>query len=143
MKHTNITILLLTLPTKAIQNNPTVAVPNTNSKQNDMTNVRNSMVTSLSEQLANATTTNDKGIVTSISDVKNRIKADEKKKNIAKGGVDAVNEYLDSTLNAIPGGTMSVFSGIANAGTSLAGAGVKGLQNITNNENVEEIGINI
>ena len=128
----------LNLPTKEVKNNQTVTVPNVNSKNNNMTNVRNSMTTSLSQQLAQATTTKDKGIVTSVSDIMNRIKADEKNKNISKGGVEAFNEYMDSTLNAIPGGTMTVFSGIANAGTSLAGAGIKGLQNLTNNENVEE-----
>ena len=128
----------INLPVKEINRNQTVVTPNTDSKNNHMTNVRNSMATSLSQQFSKATTTKNKGIITSTDDIINRIKADEKNKNIAKGGVDSFNEYMDSTLNAIPGGTMSVFSGIANAGTSLAGAGIKGLQNLTNNENVEE-----
>lgn len=128
----------LNLPTKTVQSNPTVAAPNSNSQNDNLTNVRNSMATSLSQQLSKATTTKDKGIITSISDIGNRIEADRKNKNIAKGGEDAFNEYMDSTLNAIPGGTMSVISGIVNAGTSLVGAGVKGLQSVTNNENVEE-----
>ena len=128
----------LNLPTNEVKSNPTVVVPNANAKNNNMTNVRNSMATSLSQQFSKATTTKDKGIVTSVDDIINRIKADEKNKNIAKGGVDAFNEYIDSTLNAIPGGTMSVFSGITNAGTSLVGAGVKGLQNLSNNDKIDE-----
>jgi len=119
----------LNLPTKEVKNNSTVIAINANTK-NNMTNVRNSSATSLSQEFARATTTKDKGIITSGADIGARIAADRKNKNIEKGGVDAFNEYMDSTLNAIPGGVMSVVSGIVNTGTTLIGAGVKGLQNL-------------
>lgn len=59
-------------------------------------------------------------------------KAQEKNKNIEKGGVEKFNEFADSILNNIMGGfAMKPAAGLYNALTTIAGLGIKGLEGAT------------
>lgn len=56
--------------------------------------------------------------------------AKRKNENIKKGGIDAFNEYVESVLNAVPGGAMSVISGIGNTGTTLVANQIRQASNL-------------
>lgn len=58
-------------------------------------------------------------------------KADEKNKNINKGGLNKFNEFADTVLNNIYGGVKQTASGLVNVVTTIAGFGIKGLEGVS------------
>ena len=72
-----------------------------------------------------------------------RLEAQQKNQNLNKGGVDAFNEYVESTLNAIPGGVQSVVAGLGNTGTTVAGLILKGAEKGANLVGSDELQENI
>lgn len=79
----------------------------------------------------------------SVKDIEARGEAIKKNENINKGGIEAFNEYLDSTLNAIPGGVKSVVAGLGNVATTAIGADLKKINSIIKNDKIDEMYDNV
>lgn len=70
--------------------------------------------------------------------------ANKKNENIAKGGVDKFNEYIDTILdNAFGGFAKKPIAGLANVATTLTGLGIKGIEGISRIFGLNEAGNNL
>lgn len=70
-------------------------------------------------------------------------RANKKNENIKKGGTDAFNETVDTTLNSLYGGAKETIGGLVNILTSAVALGVRGLEGASKIVGLEDIGNNL
>lgn len=71
-------------------------------------------------------------------DIQAMKEANKKNENIEKGGIDAFNEWADTTLNNILGGAKQSISGLVNVFTTATALGIKGLEGASRIIGLEE-----
>ena len=73
-------------------------------------------------------------------DIKAMQEAEEKNKNIEKGGLSKFEELVDTVLNNIYGGVKQTVSGLANVVTTAVGLGIRGLEGAAKIVGLQDIG---
>ncbi len=79
----------------------------------------------------------------STSDIKAMKEAQERNKEIEKGGADTVNAYISTILKNIQGGLMKAPQGLVNVVTTLGALGIKGLEGASSILGLEDIANNL
>ncbi len=114
------------------------SIPTVTQTPQDKAN-KTEMRLSTSEEIKNAKPLT----ATKQSEIKAQVEAEQKNENIKKGGVDAFNEWAETTLNNIKGGAMSAAGGFANVVTTVAALGIRAVADITKYLGFDETGENL